>query len=238
MVSFLDRRGAGINREARGDTPSFRRLIDDVAEFIRASPTGGLTQVPVVLLAISWGGKLGVAIQRRRPGLVDGIALLCPGLVPRVRPTLLNRWGILLTRWLTPQKLFPVPLNDPELFTATARWQQYIREDPLALREITARLSVESVRLDYYLRFFRAQVQVPVLLLLAGQDRIIQNEPTRSFLSRFTLGKYEIIEYAGAHHTLEFEPIPDRFIDDLRRWLCQTVVNEAGRRETSSVASP
>jgi alpha-beta hydrolase superfamily lysophospholipase len=29
----------------------------------------------------------------------------------------------------------------------------------------------------------------------------------------------ETIEYPGAHHTLEFEPEPDRFIDDVVRWL-------------------
>src|SRR4051812_11264521 len=32
-VAFLDRRGAGMNEAARGDAPSFRRLLDDVAEF-------------------------------------------------------------------------------------------------------------------------------------------------------------------------------------------------------------
>ena len=30
-VSFLDRRGSGLNPEGRGDAPSFRRLVDDIA---------------------------------------------------------------------------------------------------------------------------------------------------------------------------------------------------------------
>ena len=33
------------------------------------------------------------------------------------------------------------------------------------------------------------------------------------------LAPAEIIEYAGAHHTLEFEPDPERFIGDVLRWL-------------------
>src|SRR6516162_9874622 len=32
-VTFLDRRGSGLNELARGDTPSGRRLVADVAEF-------------------------------------------------------------------------------------------------------------------------------------------------------------------------------------------------------------
>jgi len=34
-VTFLDRRGAGLNTTRRGDCPGFRRLLDDVAEFVQ-----------------------------------------------------------------------------------------------------------------------------------------------------------------------------------------------------------
>jgi alpha-beta hydrolase superfamily lysophospholipase len=40
-------------------------------------------------------------------------------------------------------------------------------------------------------------------------------------VDRFASTDIEIIEYPGAHHTLEFEPDPDRFIADLLRWLEQ-----------------
>ncbi|MGH9677067.1 MAG: serine aminopeptidase domain-containing protein, partial [Candidatus Acidiferrum sp.] len=36
QVDFLDRRGSGVNQEARGDAPSFRRLLDDIAEHLLA----------------------------------------------------------------------------------------------------------------------------------------------------------------------------------------------------------
>lgn len=52
-VSFLDRRGSGVNPEARGDTPGFRRLLDDIAEFLRA-PFPDEAGRPTFLLAISW----------------------------------------------------------------------------------------------------------------------------------------------------------------------------------------
>jgi len=46
-------------------------------------------------------------------------------------------------------------------------------------------LLIESVRMDMYLRFCPKHVRVPVLLLLAGGDRIIHNERTRRFVERF-----------------------------------------------------
>jgi len=217
-VSFLDRRGAGMNEQDRGDAPGFRRLLDDLAEFLQQLKTQNAKR-KTFLVAISWGGKLAAALQRRHPGLVDGLALLCPGFFAKVRPSLKQRLGIVWSRLVAPRRLFPIPLNDPELFTATPRWQQFIRDDPLGLREATARFLVESVRLDNYLRFVPKHVQAPVLLLLAEHDRIIHNAATRSYVEGFAATDKEIIEYPSAHHTLEFEPEPDRFINDLQRWL-------------------
>jgi alpha-beta hydrolase superfamily lysophospholipase len=217
-VSFLDRRGSGRNTEARGDTPSFRRLLDDIAEFLRP-----LRQeepaLPIFLAGISWGGKPVTALQRRHPGLCDGLALLCPGFRPQVRPSRKERLGILLSRLVAPRRLFAVPLSDPQLFTATPHWQQFIRDDPLSLRQATARFFVESVRLDLYLRFALSHVRLPILLLLAEHDRIIDNARTRAFVERFAAADKEVHEFAGAHHTLEFEADPEPFIADLLRWL-------------------
>jgi len=223
-VTFLDRRGAGMNEEARGDAPSFRRLLDDLAEFLR-SLRAGPARLPIFLLAISWGGKPAAALQRRHPGLVDGLALLCPGFCPRVWPPLRDRLGIAWARLIQPTRLFEVPLNDPELFTASPRWQQFIREDPLAIRQATARLLIESLRLDYYLRWVPAYVRLPVLVMLAGHDRIIDNPATRRYVERFATHDKEIIEYPGAHHTLEFEPDPELYLGDLQRWLNKQVLN-------------
>jgi alpha-beta hydrolase superfamily lysophospholipase len=216
-VSFLERRGSGRNQQARGDAPSFRRLLDDVAEYLDLVRMPGST-APRILAGVSWGGKLAVALQGRHPGLTDGLVLLCPGFFPRVRPSLRERLTILWARLTRPSRLFPIPLGDPELFTATPRWLQFLRDDPLALHQATARFLVESVRLDYYLRWAPRYVSMPTLLLLGGRDRIIHNEPTREFVERFA-GEKLIIEYPEAHHTLEFEPDPGVFLADLLSWL-------------------
>jgi alpha-beta hydrolase superfamily lysophospholipase len=217
-VFFLDRRGSGANPEARGDTPSFRCLLDDIAEFLHFQREQDHSR-PLFLAGISWGGKPVTALQRRHPGLVDGLALLCPGFHPQVRPSRKERLGILWSRLVSPRRLFPVPLSDPQLFTATPRWQAFIRDDPLSIRQATARFFVESVRLDLYLRLAASHVHLPVLLLLAEYDRIIDNARTRAFVERFPSTDKEVHEYAGAHHTLEFETDPEPFLADLRHWL-------------------
>jgi alpha-beta hydrolase superfamily lysophospholipase len=212
-VSFLDRRGCGLNDRDRGDAPSFRRLLDDIAEFVVGLPR------PRFVMGISWGGKLAAGLQRRHPGLSDGLVLIAPGLRPRVRPTFRERLRICVTRFLLPRRRFPIPLNDPELFTANPERQEFIQKDPLALREATARLLFESGRMDVYLRFAGRHVTMPTLLLLAEKDRIIDNAATRRFVEGFLGADRTVIEYAGAHHTLEFEAGGPPFIEDLLKWL-------------------
>ncbi len=212
-VSFLDRRGSGLNFRSRGDAPSFRRLIDDVAEYITSRPR------PRFLMGISWGGKLAAALNRRHPGVIDGLLLVAPGFKPRVRPTTADIARIAVARWHDPRRLFPVPLNDPELFTTNSVRREYIRDDSLALRQATARLLFESARLDVYLRFVPRRVCVPTFMALAECDRIIDNRWARRFVGRFATDDRMICEYPGTHHTLEFEPGGQPFVDDVISWL-------------------
>lgn len=216
-VCFLDRRGSGLNTTRRGDFPSFRRLLDDIAEFGK-SLREERAFLPLFLAGISWGGKLAAALPYRQPGLVDGLILVAPGLVPRIAPSFAERARILASGLLRPSRYFPIPLNEPELFTGSSDWQKYINDDVLGLRLATARALWASFGLDIYLCRAAKRVAVPALVLLAGQDRIINNPGTREFVSRFK-GATTIIEYPEAHHTLEFEPEMHPWIDDVKRWL-------------------
>jgi alpha-beta hydrolase superfamily lysophospholipase len=164
---------------------------------------------------------LALALERFQPKALSGIALLCPGFCPKVRPPLGQRLQIAWARLTTPARLFPIPLNDPELFTTTPEWLDFLRGDSLSLHRATARLLVQSVRLDRYLRRAVRQVRVPVLLMLAEKDRIIDNAATRRFAQRLASADVRVIEYPGAHHTLEFEPDANRVIADLIDWLVQ-----------------
>jgi alpha-beta hydrolase superfamily lysophospholipase len=216
-VFFLDRRGGGLNSAHRGDTPNFRRLIDDVAEFVQSlrSERGFL---PVFVCGISWGGKLAVGLTYRKPGLVDGLVLLCPGLVPKVAPPIFRRARIAVARVFRPDRLFPVPLNEPDLFTASAEWQKFIDTEPHGLRLATARFLFSSFSLDIYLRRAAKRVNVPTFLALAEHDRIIDNRATRGVVAKFP-AEVTVTEYAGAHHTLEFEPVEHPWIRDVVRWI-------------------
>jgi alpha-beta hydrolase superfamily lysophospholipase len=217
-VKFLDRRGSGRNSLDRGDSPGYRRLVDDVAELIQLARSQAPAGVPLHLMAISWGGKLAVALAERHPNIIDGLVLITPGFFPRVAPPLREKLQIAWARLRRPTRLFPIPLNDPELFTKDPRWLEFLRSDPLSLHQATARFLVSSVHLDRQLKRAAQCVRVPTLLFLAGEDRIIDSGRTRRFVESFPATDRQVIEFPGAAHTLEFE-CPNQLEKALIDWM-------------------
>ncbi len=219
-VLFLDRRGSGLSTSRRGHALHSERLINDVIQFVRALRYDRQPAYPVVLMGVSWGGKLATATALRRPDLFDAVTLLYPGLCPLVRPSLWQRWKVWLAQgrgWGDAR--IPIPLNDPALFTDTPHWREFIRRDELALQRVTVDFLAANLDLSRRIEQQLDRIACPLLLMLAGRDAIIDNVATRSLMERMTNAQRTLIEYPAARHTLEFEPDPEPFIDDLIAWL-------------------
>lgn len=219
-VAYLDRRGSGVNHLDRGDAPHHDRLINDVVQFTQHLTSNGFHDLPRVLSAISWGGKLAATVAVQRPELFSSLILVTPGICARVRANFVQKSALRFAISLgATQRHVPIPLNDPALFTSSALHQQFIRDDPLTLRRVTLRFLAANTALDAHLRSRERQTDCRTLVLLAGRDRIVENEATRAFIRRFCPSEATIIEYPTAVHTLEFEEDRDRSISDMLDWL-------------------
>ena len=220
-VYQVDRRGSGRDTgHERGHVDRAEVWLEDVAAAAElARRETGVAAVH--LMGVSWGGKLALACAAHRPDLYRSLILSAPGIIPRVDVTLLAK--VRIGKCLAAgdeRRRFPIPLDDPHLFTENPERVRYIAEDPLSLRDLTARFMAESRRLDAMARQAAASVRVPTLLALAGQDRIIHNEATRALVYSMA-ARRRVVVYPGAHHTLEFEPDPEAYFGDLAAWIDQ-----------------
>jgi acylglycerol lipase len=218
-VHFLDRRGSGLNAEARGDVDGYQRWIEDVATYLEQLQG----ERPVLLCGISWGGKLAAAVARQHPSLIRGLALLCPGLYSQFEPNAVQRFALRLPmRNRMKRRHVEIPLA-AKLFTDTPRWRDYVAGDPLSLREVTVGFSSADVRLTRFARESAPYLRTPTLLMLSGRDRIVDNRRCRHFLSSTGAVHKTLIEYPNAAHTLEFDPDPQRYFYDLADWIGTTI---------------
>ena len=174
-----------------------------------------------MLCGISWGGKLAAAVARRHPALVPALGLICPGLYSPHEPGALKRAAL---RTPTPARFrerrrLAIPLRHPLLFTDSAESRRFIAHDPLTLRQVTWRFAREDRLLTRYARQAAPYLHMPLLLMLAGRDRIVDNHRTWAFFHRTGAVKRTLIEYPNAAHTLEFEPDPEPYFSDLTDWI-------------------
>lgn len=218
-VYFADRRGSGLNGRQRGHADHGQRLLNDVRQLVNLvrqhHPSESIT-----LLGVSWGGKIAAAFAATFPDLIDRLALLYPGLEPKIRPNWWQRLQLSFARSHDIRhKNVLLPLNDPQLFTNVAEHQRFIDDDPLALHSVTSGFLNAGRDLDKTLRLKAANICQPTLLMLAGRDRIIHNAQTKRRVAGFASKHLTTIEYPDAEHTLEFDSDRERMARDLVTWL-------------------
>jgi len=146
------------------------------------------------------------------------LILQTPGIIPGVGFSLSSKCT--LARSLIFYKgldYYDIPIPSVDFFTHDKKFQDYITNDKITLTKCTTRFFVESLILDYLIK---SDYNNPTFLLLAGDDRIIENDKTiRLFKKQFhhTENRYKV--YQKCAHTLEFDDKKLSFVDDIIKWI-------------------
>lgn len=215
---LLDRRGSGLNREtAPGDAGGARILLEDIRRFRAAAG-----DPPLHVVGLSWGGKLATAAAIDRPAGVRSLVLITPGLRSLVDLSPAAKAWMLAGLLAGGRNRVKVPI-EPEMFTRTPDYLEFIRTDPWRLTRVTGRFLLAGLALDRMVARGLPALDLPVLLFLAGGERIIDNDGVLRLLERLPAGRLQVRRYEDATHSIQFDQV-DRLVADLAAHL------EAGER--------
>jgi pimeloyl-ACP methyl ester carboxylesterase len=199
---LLDRRGSGLNRDPEpGDAASADVLLEDVLRMRRRI---GVPQLSLV--GLSWGGKLATAAALDLPAGLASLVLVTPGLKSRVDLGLVTKGALALDLLFGGHKRFSVPI-EPQMFTTTPEHLAFIREDPWRLKQVSGRFLMASRALDRRIRDGIARLELPVLLLLAGHDRIVDNDGVAELLA--PVRSLRVRRFEDATHSIQFDQLPE-----------------------------
>lgn len=205
---LLDRRGSGLNMNyLPGDAPSARVLLEDVRRFRHQ-----LGDPKLHLLGLSWGGKLATAVALDQPEEVQSLVLVTPGLRSRTDLSLLAKANVLLSLLAGGRRRFKLPI-EPEMFTNTPRFLDFIRRDPWRLQKVTARFLLTSRALDWMIARRIANLRLSILLFLAGKDPIIDNQGVLDLLSAVK-NQVRLQVFDEAIHAIQFDQM-ERMVRDI-----------------------
>ena len=216
-VFALDLRGHGLSEGRRGHVRRFDRFIDDAARFVDAV-SDVLPGVPRFLLAHSMGGLVGIRyLEERRPGL-DGAILTAPWLetaahVPGWQKTLAR----VLDRVL-PILPFPANVDPAELSHDPERVADY-RGDPRIFSTLTPRLWEEVGRAAEAAFRDRDRLDLPLLFLLAGDDRIVRTDRSMELAESLAAGDVTVEVLDGYYHEVLQEVERAAVLAEILEWL-------------------
>jgi acylglycerol lipase len=225
-VLLADRRGSGASAGPRGHFDRRAQLVADVRAFVELAGRQAPGR-PVILVGGCWGVRPAVAAARRMQDELAGLALVCPAVKVKIDLTPAEKARVLAGTVLRPRAPVRVPLT-PEMFTRNPRWVEFIRTDPLALREVTARFYFETARFDLELARERG-LKLPMLLLRSGGDPIVDGEAVDRWFARMPSDRKETVVYPDFGHIPDFEEDRERYWDDLSSWMERTASASAGR---------
>ncbi len=227
-----DRRGSGKNQVNRGHADSSEQLIDDAIACadLLTRETGRRTHH---LVGVSWGGKLVAAVHVTQPDLAESLTMVTPGLFPLVGVSKAEMFKIGLSMVGAPHRLYDIPLNDPTLFTADPEMIRFLVDDELQIHQATAGFFLASRRMDKVVAKLNTARQVPLHLMLAADEHIIDNDKSAEFVRNLGWTTTLITTYQNSRHTLEFEPDKEAFLNDLVKWVSEPAVNHPTSRATT-----
>lgn len=215
-VYLPDRRGSGISKGPRGYFGPYRQLVDDVASFVELAKRDE-DGAPAFVVGGCWGARPAVGYALSAQEELAGLALICPALKAQVDLPPKHKLQVGIGRLVREHRTIPVPLKT-ELFTRNPKYLDFIHNDPLSLREVTARFFFETAIWDRWL-LRQNGLRLPLLLQQAGDDRVIDRGTVRAWFERQTTTDKEFVLYPEFGHILDFEDDRQTYWDDLAAWL-------------------
>ena len=219
-VFSIDRRGSGLNRENRGYISGHvdrgTKLVDDVHHAVGIVKASGKFD-EIYLIGLSWGGKYVMAYDATYPDEVDGMILITPGMKPKVDLSSGEKLAVFIDSVFAPTRQHRTPI-EAEMFTTDPVHLDYIKNDPLKLHTASASFFMQSRRMDKLVAKTDDAKHPPMLVFLAGKDRIIDNEATRALVTRDPGRAVTVIDYPDQTHSIQLDA-PERLTRDIIRWI-------------------
>jgi alpha-beta hydrolase superfamily lysophospholipase len=209
-----DHRGHGRSQGKRGDVINGDPMLQD-AEII-IDDFAARFSGPPLLFGHSMGGLFAARFALTGLSPLRGLILSSPALALRLTPLELKMLAVM--EILAPSLAVPNGLS-ASLLSHDARTVAAYKADPLVHGRISARLLRSMLSSVDYCASHAASLSIPTLMLVAGDDRLIDPEGARRFFAKLPPGLAQLHVYDQMYHEIFNEVDAQRPFADLKAWL-------------------
>jgi alpha-beta hydrolase superfamily lysophospholipase len=216
----LDRRGSALSGGIRGDLPSAATVTDDYLAGLRAARASLPGRPPVTVLGQSFGGSIVASLAAGGALSADRLVYCCPALgQQRARHGADRLAGL---RAMTGMTYSPIALEDED-YTDQARYLEFMANDVLMQRQITARGRATMVELELTYTGRKAAGPAEVHFVRTAADPVIALDVSARALAALH-GEFTTVTFPIKRHYVEFSPARRDYWD----WLTGIAVLSSG----------
>jgi alpha-beta hydrolase superfamily lysophospholipase len=223
IVVAPDLRGHGLSEGVRGDIDRFDRYVMDVGLAV----TWASTQWPdtsIFVLGESMGASIAIQYVTRRIYQTKtfhfaGLVFVSPVFSSAIRPTFDEVVHFMRSMLIAPTHPTIAVTGREELGCRDPAFNRLLRADPLFVRHVSARFLTMLTLWLWQSKCKARQINLPLLVLLGGRDKIARRSGTSAFLRSVPAREQHIMTFPQAFHCLLRDPDTKDVVDVLNVWL-------------------
>jgi alpha-beta hydrolase superfamily lysophospholipase len=226
-----DHRGHGQSAGKRGHILNFEQYVLDLRLMVELAREGLPEGRKIFLLGHSMGGLIALYFSEKYQDLIDGVIVSSPalGMVVAV-PAVKNFLGKVMS-FLWPGLSMGNELDAGKISHDETVVRAY-QNDPLVHDRVTARWFTEFLSVMDTVNQQAAQIHIPVLMQVAGDDHLVNVRSSKQFFEKLTTEDKTLYVYSGLYHEI-YNEVADqkkKVLKDLQIWI-ESHVEEKGDTE-------
>ena len=216
-VFSIDLRGQGHSEGTRGHIDNKLDYVNDILAGMEKIKTLYGTE-QVFLFGHSNGGLAVSHFARKHPAMVKGLILSSPMFEWAIKVPLVKKLPAYLLSKIWPKFSVPTGISantlshDPEAISD-------VEGDPLIYTTASARYFTESQDLMKEIKNSAQLYQMPLLMLLAGDDLINDKEANKKWFDAYGGSNKTLKVYEGLYHEIFYEIDRKVPIEDFGQWV-------------------
>jgi alpha-beta hydrolase superfamily lysophospholipase len=216
-VWVVDHRGFGRSEGPRGHITDYRRYLQDidaVVDAIRAAQP----QTKLFILGHSMGGIFAIHYAAAHPEKLSGILLMNPWVRDQGKVALGTMLAVLFGGIRKSPRLYQLA-GGPEVMTTNPEAVKMLNADPTWVRAESAAFFWQILQMRNKMPGLLPRIQLPVLVLQAGQDKSVVASASEDAYRRFGGTDKTWKTYPSYAHDSELEADRSALDNDIADWI-------------------
>lgn len=213
----LDLQGFGETKGLEGNADYFNVYFEDILRLyniIKKENPGK----KIFLVGESMGGLISFLLSAMEPELFAGLICISPLFQDKLKYSPLDYVKILFSLLFNPMKKFSVRFNS-QMCTRDSEYQKMMDSDYREIRVARSKLLFDIAIGEIRAQFLKSKIKIPVLFLLAGQDKMVDSELSKKVLNSLKTKDKQLLLYPDMYHALSIDLDREQVFEDMLKWV-------------------